>query len=52
MGFALELNEWHSETNLQTKEYDSIDKDLFIPKPISTKELVVERLNKILTYEE
>lgn len=33
------------------KEYDSIDKNLFIPKPISTKELV-KKLNEILTDKE
>ena len=35
----------------RTKEYDSIDRDLFIPKPIPTKELV-EKLNKSLTDKE
>lgn len=33
------------------KEYNSIDKDLFIPKPVSTKDLV-KRLNKILADKE
>ena len=35
----------------RTKVYDSIDRDLFIPKPISTKELV-KKLNEILTDKE
>jgi DNA-binding response OmpR family regulator len=46
----LTASEMYYEEN-RKKEYDSIDKDLFIRKPVSTKELV-ERLNKIIADKE
>jgi DNA-binding response OmpR family regulator len=46
----LTASEMYYEGN-RKKEYDSIDKDLFIRKPVSTKELV-KRLNKIISDKE